>query len=100
MTKDNYLAFKEYETKLYSAVHSGYARFTAKEVEAFSKILERHRGTPLSRQERTCPRCFLSTLKKIAEEYNKYEQSPRGKAVLKGLENGEAESDTCDGEEK
>lgn len=91
MTKENYLAFKEFEQKLGSALHSGFARFSAPELEKFSQILSQHRGTPLSRQERTCPHCLLTTLKKVAEEYYKYEQSPRGKALLKQQEeeNGE-----------
>ena len=92
MTKENYLALKEYEQKLSSAYNSGYARFTAQELEAFSQVLSNHRGTPLSRQERSCPHCLLVTLKKVAEEFYKYQDSPRGKAVLKELENeGEAE---------
>ena len=87
MTKDNYLAFKEFEGKLNSAYNSGFARFSAPELEQFSKVLEAHRGTPLSRQERSCPHCLLKTLKQVAEDFYKYEQSPRGKAVLKELNN-------------
>lgn len=86
MTKDNYLALKEFENKLMSARNSGYARFSAPELEKFSKVLAEHRGTPLSRQERTCPHCLLTTLKKVAEEYLKYQESPRGKQLLKSME--------------
>lgn len=87
MNRENYLAFKEYEKKLQSALHSGFARFTAQELEAFSQVLSNHRGTPLSRQERSCPHCLLTTLKKVAEEYYRYQDSPRGKQLLKELEN-------------
>ena len=93
MTKENYLAFKEYEAKLSSAYNSGFARFTAQELEAFSQVLSNHRGTPLSRQERSCPHCLLVTLKKVAEEYYKYEQSPRGKQLLKELEGNTEENE-------
>ena len=87
MTKENYLAFKEFENKLASAKNSGFARFSAPELEKFSSILANHRGTPLSRQERTCPHCLLTTLKKVAEEFYKYQDSPRGKALIKELNN-------------
>lgn len=99
MTTENYLAFKQYEQKLQSALHSNYARFTAKELEAFSQVLSNHRGTPLSRQERSCPHCLLAALKKVAEEYFKFEQSPRGKALLKQKDNGE-ESEADGGEKQ
>lgn len=98
MTKDNYLAFREFEPKFNSALHSGFARFSAPELEKFSQILSSHRGAPLSRQERTCPHCLLVTLKKVADEYYKYEQSPRGKALLKQEENN-AEGKFSDSEE-
>ena len=92
MIKENYLAFREFEGKLSSALHSGFARFSSPELEKFSSILANHRGTPLSRQERTCPRCLLKTLKQVAEEFYKYQDSPRGKALLKELNNeGEKE---------
>lgn len=97
MTKDNYLAFKEFENKLTSAKNSGFARFSAPELEKFSQILAKHRGTPLSRQERTCPRCLLKTLKQVAEEFYKYQDSPRGKALLKELNNGKAEENSQEG---
>lgn len=92
MTTENYLAFKEFENKLASAKNSGFARFSAPELERFSQILSKHRGTPLSRQERTCPHCLLVTLKKVAEEFYKFQDSPRGKTIIKGLENAKEEN--------
>lgn len=97
MNKDNYLGFKEFEPKFNSAIHSGFARFSAPELERFSKALANHRGTPLSRQERSCPRCLLKTLKQVAEEFYKYQDSPRGKAVIKELENGQTKENSQEG---
>lgn len=98
MTKENYLALKEFENKLTSAKNSGFARFSAPELEKFSQILAKHRGTPLSRQERTCSHCLLTTLKRVADEYQKYEESPRGKALLKELENANEKENNPDAE--
>lgn len=95
MKTEVYKKLKEFDKQLSSAVNSGFARFSAPELEKLSQAISEHRGTPLSRQERTCPRCLLKTLKQVAEEYYKYEQSPRGKALLKEME-GEVEQNESD----
>ena len=90
MTTEVYKKLKKFESKMSSAVNSGYARFRAPELEEFSSILVEHRGAPLSRQERTCPRCLLTTLKNVAADYFKFQSSPAGKKLEK-LEREEQE---------
>lgn len=87
MKTDIYIKFKPYEDRFRSAVHSGFIRFTRPEMDAFSKIVEEHRGYGITANERTCPHCTLTLIKKIANEYFTFKNSPRGKKVDKEAEN-------------
>ena len=92
MTYEQYLAFTPWEKQLKSAKDSNYARFPHKEMLLFEKSVEKWRGEGLKRNEKTCSHCFLTLLKKIADEYFKYQNSGRGKAKIKEMENnGKAE---------
>lgn len=84
MTGNDFKAFRPFEAQLSSAARSSYARFRPSEKTAFSEAVTAWRGTPLTRQENSCPSCFLKVIKKVAEEYFRYKESPRGKAFLKG----------------
>lgn len=86
MTTEIYKKLKVYEDKLSSALYSSYARFRSPELEDLSSILNEHRGSPLSRQERSCSRCFLKALQQLAKEYFAFQKSPWGKKADKAEE--------------
>lgn len=92
MTKEQFLGFQPFEKQLLSARSTNYARFPHKELQKFGEAVEKWRGTNLTRNEQTCPRCLLKLLKEVCAEYIKYKESPRGKALLKAQkEDGEKE---------
>ena len=94
MKTEIYKKLKEFDAKFISASNTGFVRFSAPEVERFSSILAEYRGTPLSRQERSCPRCFFKTLKEVGNDYFKFKNSPRGKKVdIEDSTGGDMEAD-------
>lgn len=95
MTGKDYVNFKPFEGQLSTAKHSSYARFRPSEKNAFSEAVAAWRGTPLTRQENSCPSCFLKLIKKVAEEFYRYQDSPRGRQMIKEMaEAGEDGNDT------
>ena len=83
MDKNCFLGFQPFEKQLSTAKHTNYARFPHKELLEFDKVVEQWRGSGLTKSEKSCPHCLLVLLKKIADEYFRYMESPRGKALLK-----------------
>lgn len=96
MTKDNFLAFQPFEKQLTSAKHNNYARFQHKELLEFDKSVALWRGEGLKKNERSCPHCLLQLLKKVADEYFRYKDSPRGKALLKSQNEDQATTEDRD----
>lgn len=91
MTYEQYQAFKPFEAQLKSAKASNYARFPHKELLAFAEAVKLWRGSNMTNSEKSCSHCLLTLLKKIADEYLKYEASPRGKAKIEKENNGKTE---------
>lgn len=96
MTKDQFIAFQPFEKQLVSAKSSNYARFPHRELLEFDKSVTLWRGEGLKKNEKTCPHCLLQLLKKIADEYNRYKDSPRGKALLKAQNEEQATTEDRD----
>lgn len=92
MKAQDYKNFQQFERHLQSAKNTNYVRFAAGDLKVFSEYVQQWRGTPLTRQEQSCPHCFLQVCKKVAEEYFKYQNSPRGRQMTKEEGNGENES--------
>ena len=89
MTSEVYKKLKKFEGQLNSALHYNFARMRPGEVEEVSEALREHRGTPLTKQERTCSHCFLTAMKKLAADYFKFKDSPWGKKIDKGEDTDE-----------
>lgn len=98
MRTEIYLKFKPFEGNFNTAVKSNFVRFSKKELDAFDEVLKAHRGTPLTRQQRSCPHCLLTVIKGVAEEYFKFKNSPAGKKADKvqteDVDNGESTSES------
>lgn len=88
MTQDSFRAFLPFVKQIKGAKHSNYARFPHKEFMEFEKAVKVWRGEGLKKNEKTCPHCLLTLLKSICEDFEKYERSPKGKQILKSLEDG------------
>ena len=95
MTGEVYRKFRQYEQKFVTATRSNFVRFTTRELDAFNEVLKEHKGEGLSRSQRSCPHCLLTEIKRVAQEYFKYKDSPWGKKIEREL-NGETEA-TQDG---
>lgn len=91
MKTEVYKKLKKYEGQLNSALRCGYARLTSPQLNEISDILNEHRGTALTRQERSCSHCLLQTLKRLGEEFYKFKDSPWGKKADNEEENSTEE---------
>lgn len=89
MKLQDFKNFQQFEKKLNSARSTNYVRFLGGEFKVFGGFVKEWRGSDLTQNEKSCPHCLLTLCKKIAEEYFRYKESPRGKAYLKSQENGE-----------
>ena len=85
-----------------TAINSHFARLTRTEVDELSDIVKEWRGSALTAGERNCTHCFLKVLTALGADFIKFKNSPRGKTVLKEIENGTTEEvespDTGDAE--
>lgn len=91
MTTEFFKRFLPYERQFYTAIHSNFIRFTKTAMDEFDAILKDYRGNGLTSTERNCQHCMLTVMKAVGTDYFKFKDSPRGKSVLKNLENGEQE---------
>ena len=89
MKLQDFKNFQQFDKQLRSAKNTNYVRFQGSEFRAFGAVVKEWRGSELTQNEKSCPHCLLTLCKKIAEEYFRYASSPKGKAYLKGVENGD-----------
>ena len=73
MKNEQYLQLLPIERQLKSVQTSSYARLSAKEFEAFCNTYKDIFGTELTRNEKNCNVCRLKALKKVADEYFKFQ---------------------------
>lgn len=81
MTKEVYEELQRFEKQIRGAQRNNYARFAHKDFLDFDKVVEKWRGTPLTKNEKGCSRCLLTTLKKIGGEYDDYERNRAARAA-------------------
>lgn len=91
MTTEFFKRFMPYERNFVTATHSNFIRFTRSDIDKFDAVLKDYRGKGLTSTERNCQHCMLTVVKAVASDYFKFKDSPRGKSVLKQMENGEQE---------
>ena len=91
MKVEQYKQLKQFEHSMDSARRVGYARMNFRELDTFGKIYEELYGAELTRQQKSCPRCVLKAIKRVAEDYFKFKDSPWGRRVDKA-ENGTDEA--------
>lgn len=73
MKNEQYLQLLPIERQLKSVQISSYARLSAKEFEAFCETYKDIFGVELTKNEKNCNICRLKALKKVADEYFKFQ---------------------------
>lgn len=73
MKQEQYLQLLPLEKQLKSAKESSYARLSAKEFDSFCDTYKDIFGKELTRNEKNCNTCRLKALKKVADEYFKFQ---------------------------
>lgn len=86
MKKVDFEKLKKYETALYTAKHSSFARMSVNEFNDMCNIYKDMYGVEVTRTERNCPSCKLRVTKRLAEDYFKYKDKQLKKQEEK--ENG------------
>ena len=92
MKTDIYKRLKPYENYLAQA-RKDYMRVPSPDFNALAEIYKDHFGKALTASERTCGHCQLRALKRLAEDYFKFKDSPYCKG-LENKENAESQSPT------
>lgn len=87
MKTEIYKRLKPYEEYLAQA-QKDYMRVPARKYAEIAEIYEAHFGKGLTASERSCGKCQLRALKRLAADYYKFKESP----YCKGMENGKGES--------
>lgn len=87
MKADIYKRLKPYENYLEQA-RKDYMRVPSRDFNVIAGIYEEHFGKGLTPSERTCGHCQLRALKRLAEDYFKFKDSPYCKGMER-KENGE-----------
>ena len=90
MKTEIYKSLKPYEHYLEQA-KKDYMRVPSPDFNALAEIYKEHFGKALTPSERTCGHCQLKALKRLAEDYYKFKESPYCKGMEK-QENAESES--------
>lgn len=84
MKTEVYKKLKPFENYLTQA-RKDYMRVPSRDFAALATIYAEHFGKALTASERTCGHCQLKALKRLAEDYFKFKDSP----YCKGLEKQE-----------
>ena len=81
--------YEEYLTQ----AKKDYMRVPSRTFSVIAEIFKEHFGKPLTASEMSCGRCQLKALKRLAEDYFKFKESPYYKGLTKQEEeeiNGES----------
>ena len=79
MTKSQYEELQWMSTKFQLVTNAGYVHITRKELDKFLVTYQKVFGEGLTASQKSCPRCVVRAVRRMADEYLKYEEKRKRK---------------------